>query len=121
MIKLMQGSAGLLALVLLGSCSATHVVSTPQVYNPVDAIQEYTQRSDKVTLSAGDDQEVNTRIQEVDPWPRYVGNKRIVENGERMAGAVERSRDVSKLKTAPQPLPTVGTSTVSTGSTGGGS
>jgi hypothetical protein len=105
MIKLVQSSAGLLALLLAGGCSPTHVVSTPQVYNPVDAIQEYTQRSDKIALSAGDDQEVNIRIQEVDPWPRNIGNKQIVGNGQRMVGAVERYQDVSKLKTAPQPLP----------------
>jgi len=115
MIKLIQGSAGLLALLLVGGCSPTHVVSSPQVYNPVDAIQEYTQRSDKIALSAGDDQEVNTRIQEVDPWPRYVGNKKIVGNGERMAGAVERYQDVSKRQSGPQPL-----SAEKTTSAGGG-
>jgi hypothetical protein len=117
MIKFVLGPAGLLILLLVGGCSPTYVVSTPQVYNPVDSIQAYTQRSNKVTLSAGDDQEVNTRIQEVDPWPRYVGNKQIVGNGERMAGAVDRYRDVSKLKSAPQPLPTQSTSSTSTGGT----
>lgn len=112
----------LLMLVLMGGCAPTNVVNTAQVYNPVDSVQEYTQRSDKITLSAGDAQEVNTRVQEVDPWPRYVGDKRIATNGERMAGAVERYRDVSKIKQSPAPLSSQSTSSSSGGgSSGGGS
>lgn len=108
-----------LLLVLSGAgCAPTNVVNTAQVYNPVDSVQEYTQRSDKVTLSAGNAEAVNTRIQEIDPWPRYVGDKQITANGERMVGAVERYRDVSKIKQTPSPLPTV--STQSTNASGGG-
>ena len=70
-------------------------------------MQQYTQRADKVTLSAGNAQDVNTRIHEVDPWPRYVGDKRIAANGERMARAVERYR-----KQGPRPLPIERTSSV---------
>jgi hypothetical protein len=66
---------------------------------------EYTQRTDVITLSAGNAQDVNSRIQELDPWPSYVGNNRIVISGERIAGAVERDRDVTKLNQAPTPLP----------------
>ena len=69
--------------------------------------------SDKVTLSAGNAKEVNTRIHEVDPWPRYVANTRIPANGERMARAVERYR-----KQGPRPLATESTSSVGGG--GGG-
>jgi hypothetical protein len=83
---------GLLSLSLVAACAPTDVVSTAQVYNPVDSVQEYTQRSDKVTLSAGNAAEVNERVQEVDPWPRNVGNKQIAVNGERMANAVFRYR-----------------------------
>ncbi|HEX5470896.1 MAG TPA: hypothetical protein VFW73_03370 [Lacipirellulaceae bacterium] len=89
---------------LTGGCMQTAPVATVQTYYPVDSFQEYTQRADRVTLSAGNAQEVNTRIQEIDPWPRYVANKRIPGNGERMAGAVERYRDVSKQRQAPRPL-----------------
>ena len=110
MTKFVHRSAVLLALLLAGGCAPTYVASTPQVYNPVDSFQAYTQRVDKVTLSGGDAQAVNTRVQEIDPWPRYVGNKRIVTSGERMAGAAERYRDTSKTEKAPKPLPVESTS-----------
>jgi len=96
-------------------CAPSPAVYPPQVYHPEDFVQEYTQRSDKVTLSAGDDQAVNTRIHTRDPWPPYVADRRIPASGERMAGAVERYRDVSKLKNAPKPL-----EVQSTGASGGG-
>jgi hypothetical protein len=90
----------LLMVVGLGGCM--------QITEPImDSAQQYLQRTDSVTLSAGNAKEVNTRIHEIDPWPRYAGNSAISTNGERMAGAAERYRDVSKLNRAPQPLPTV--------------
>lgn len=91
--------SALLMLFSVGGCASTDVVNSAQIYDPVDAVQQYTQRADKVTLSAGDAQAVNTRIQAIDPWPRYVGDRRIAVNGERMAGAVERYR-----KQGPEPL-----------------
>ena len=96
-----------------GGCAPTNVVETWQIYDPVNIVQQYTQRVDKVTLTAGNAKEVNTRIHEVDPWPRYVANTRIPANGERMARAVERYR-----KLGPRPLPTNSTSSVAGG--GGG-
>ena len=97
-----------------GGCAPTNVVNTWQIYDPVDITQQYTQRADKVTLTAGNAKEVNSRIHEVDPWPRYVANTRIPANGERMARAVERYR-----KQGPRPLPTESTSSVAAGSGGG--
>ena len=64
-------------------------------------------------MTAGNAQAVNTRIHEIDPWPRYVGDKRIAANGEKMARAVERYRHQG-----PRPLPTERTSSVGGG--GGG-
>ena len=119
MIKLVKYSAALLVLLGVGGC-ATNVVPTYQIYNPVDGVQEYTQRADTVTLSAGDAQDVNARVQEIDPWPRYVGNKRIDANGQRMAGAVERYRDVTKQRQGPTPLPLVSSTQGSSGGGGGG-
>src|ERR1044072_7427282 len=101
-------------LMLLGGCAPTNVVSTWQFWDPVNIVQPYTQRADKVTLTAGNAKEVNTRIHEVDPWPRYVANTRIPANGERMARAVERYR-----KQGPRPVATESTSTVSSGGGGG--
>jgi hypothetical protein len=101
-----------------GGCAPTNVVNTAQVYNPVDSVQEYTQRADKVTLSAGNAQDVNTRIQEIDPWPRYVGDKQIAVNGERMADAVYRYRCG---KNPPQPLTPLGTARETSGTQVSGS
>ena len=107
--------SALLMLFSTGGCAPTDVVHSYQIYNPVDSVQEYTQRADAVTLSAGNAQAVNTRIHEVDPWPRYVGNKRIPASGERMARAVERYR-----KQGPQPLPIQRTSSAGGSAPGGG-
>jgi hypothetical protein len=51
---------------------------------------QYVHRSDTITLSAGNAKEVNAATQVIDPWPRYVGDRRIPANGERMVGAVQR-------------------------------
>jgi hypothetical protein len=83
--------SALLMLLSVGGCT-TDVVNSVQIYDPVDAVQPYAQRADKIRLSAGDAQAVNTRIHEVDPWPRNVGDKRIYSNGQRMADAVWRYR-----------------------------
>ena len=69
-----------------------------------DPFEQYFQRKDTVTLGAGDAKAVNSATHVIDPWPRYVGNTRIPGNGERMVGAVERYRDVSKLPRAPKPI-----------------
>jgi hypothetical protein len=102
----------MLILLLAGGClQSTHNAA-------VDPAQEYLQRSDTITLSAGNAKEVNTRIHEIDPWPRYVGNTYIPGNGERMAGAVERYRDTSKQNKGPQPLPLVGSGSSSANGSG---
>jgi len=110
--------SALLVLLSVGGC-ATDVVNTDQVYDPVDAVQPYTQRADKITLSGGDAQAVNTRIHEVDPWPRNVGDKRIVVNGQKMADAVYRYR-CGKEPQAPLVGVVIGTSFGTSGGGGGG-
>ena len=96
-------------------------MQTATRYDPgVDYIQEYAQRSQTITLSAGNAKETNLRIHAIDPWPRYVGNKRIPADGQRMAGAVERYRDVSKQGDGPKPLSQVGTSSIPVVAVGGG-
>jgi hypothetical protein len=69
-----------------------------------DPLDQYFQRKNSVTLSAGNAAAVNSATHTIDPWPRYVGNTRIPGNGERMAGAVERYRDVSKIPRTPRPI-----------------
>lgn len=51
---------------------------------------EYLQRTDTITMSAGNAKEVNSAIHTIDPWPPYVNNRRIPANGERMTGAIQR-------------------------------
>jgi hypothetical protein len=51
---------------------------------------EYLQRSDTITLGAGNAKDVNAAIHVIDPWPRRVGNVRIRADGERMGGVVQR-------------------------------
>ena len=58
---------------------------------------QYLNRTDTITTSAGDAQDVNTAIQTIDPWPRNVGNRRIPANGERMSGAIQRYRSPPQL------------------------
>lgn len=88
----------------------SNTVYPVQVYNPVDSFQEYTKRSDTVTLSAGNAQAVNSRIHTIDPWPKNVGNTRIAADGARMSNSVWRYRCE---KPAPSPLPTLSTSETS--------
>ena len=57
-----------------------------------DELARYLQRSDKITLSAGDDKEVNIATHTIRPWPRGVGDPRIAANGERMQRAIDRYR-----------------------------
>ncbi len=64
----------------------------------------YLQRSDTTFPGAGDANAANSAILTIDPWPRHAGDRHIPANGERMSGAVERYRDVSKLPQAPQPI-----------------
>ena len=66
-----------------------------------DNVTQYVQRSDKITLSAGNANDANVAIHTIDPWPRASANRNIPANGERMAGAHERYRNVDKLPPRP--------------------
>ena len=52
----------------------------------------YYDRRETVALGADDAVASNMVVQMADPWPRYVGNKNIAFNGERMQAGVERCR-----------------------------
>jgi len=103
----------------VAGCGPLTMFNTPQVYYPSNAFEEYNFRSDKITASAGNVQEVNTRLQVYDPWPPHSDNPQIPVSGERMVGAVERYRDVSKQRQEPPPLPIVGTQNTGGTSSGG--
>ena len=51
---------------------------------------EYLQRTDTITMSAGNAKEVNSAIHTIDPWPPHVYDRRIPANGARMTGAIQR-------------------------------
>ena len=57
-----------------------------------DEIDRYFQRSDKITLSAGEAKEVNAVGQTIHPWPPGVTDRRIVADGTKAAAAVDRYR-----------------------------
>jgi hypothetical protein len=57
-----------------------------------DEFAHYLQRSDKITLSAGDAKEVNMATHTIHPWPPGVGDPRIAANGDRMVRAIDRYR-----------------------------
>jgi hypothetical protein len=52
----------------------------------------YFDRRETVALGANDHVAVNRVAQMVDPWPRYVANKNLAFNGERLQAGVERYR-----------------------------
>src|SRR5215210_3614672 len=71
----------LLAVFTLGSCNglAGH-----------DEMDRYFQRSDTITLSAGDAKQANAVTHTIHPWPQYVGDRRIVSDARRAGAAVTR-------------------------------
>ncbi len=85
-----------------------------------DNITQYAQRTDKVTLSAGNAKDTNAAIHTIDPWPRASADRRIPANGERMAGAYERYRNVDKVSPRPMinpPIVSQGASTAAASTT----
>ena len=53
---------------------------------------QYLDRREAVSLSAGDAVAANQAAQIVDPWPAYSGDKNLAFNGQKMQSAVERYR-----------------------------
>jgi hypothetical protein len=55
-----------------------------------DEMSRYLQRSDTITMSAGDAKQVNAVTHTINPWPRYVQDRRIATDARRTNGAVQR-------------------------------
>jgi hypothetical protein len=72
--------------------------------------EPYLQRNEGITAGAGDAKDVNAVTHVIDPWPRYVANRRIPANGERMTGAIDRYRR-GQLQSAPPPIAPIYTTT----------
>ncbi|MCK1720699.1 hypothetical protein [Bradyrhizobium sp. 141] len=55
-----------------------------------DEVDRYFQRSDTITMTAGDAKQVNAVTHTIHPWPRYVGDRRIAYDARRVGAAVTR-------------------------------
>ena len=53
-------------------------------------MDRYFQRSDTITMSAGDAKQTNAVTHTINPWPRYVGDRRIAYDARRVGAAVTR-------------------------------
>jgi len=71
----------LFAPILLGGCYGLY---------GHDEVDRYLQRSDTITMSAGDAKQVNAVTHTIHPWPRNVGNRRIAYDARRVGAAVQR-------------------------------
>ena len=97
-----------------------------------DEVDRYFQRSDTITMSAGDAKQVNAVTHTIHPWPRHVGDRRIAHDARRVGSAVTRygttSRPVDQLpdigesgKAMGQPPPVTRIDNVNVTGTGAGS
>jgi hypothetical protein len=55
-----------------------------------DEVDRYFQRSETMTMSAGDAKQVNAVTHTIHPWPRDVGDRRIAYDARRVGSAVTR-------------------------------
>jgi hypothetical protein len=80
---------------LLLTCGAAQA---GEAWDWEDIFAPYRQRSDRMTSSSGNAQNVNTATQVITFWPPQVRNRRIPANGERMEGAIRRYREGGRLR-----------------------
>ena len=73
-----------------------------------DEMDRYFQRSDTITMSAGDAKQTNAVAQTIHPWPRYVGDRKLAYDARRVGGAVTR---YGNTKQPVDQLPDIGEST----------
>ena len=85
----------LLAVFTLGSCNGLA---------GNDEMDRYFQRSDTITLSAGDAKQTNAVTHTIHPWPSYVGDRRIVAEAAKTRGAIVRYRSGTQPR---DPLPLI--------------
>jgi len=80
-----------------------------------DEMDRYFQRSDTITLSAGDAKQANAVTHTINPWPSYVGDRRIVAEAAKTRGAIVRYRSGTQPR---DPLPAFGLPTFPMGVAG---
>jgi hypothetical protein len=96
----------LLAVFTLGSCNGLA---------GNDEMDRYFQRSDSITLSAGDAKQANAVTHTINPWPSYVGDRRIVVGAAKTGGAIARYRNGTQPR---DPLPAIGIGGIPLGTAG---
>jgi hypothetical protein len=55
-----------------------------------DEVDRYFQRSETITMSAGDAKQANAVAQTIHPWPPYVSDRRLAYDANRVGRAVTR-------------------------------
>lgn len=73
-----------------------------------DEVDRYFQRSDTLTMSAGDAKQVNAVTHTIHPWPRGVADRRIAYDARRVGSAVQR---YGNTKQPVDQLPDIGDAT----------
>jgi hypothetical protein len=77
-----------------------------------DEMDRYIQRSETITMSAGDAKQVNAATHIITPWPRNVGDRRIAYDARRVGAAVTRygntQRPVDQLPDISEPTKAMG-------------
>ena len=86
----------LLAIVSLGACNGLA---------GDDEMERYFQRSDTLTMSAGDAKQANAVTHTIHPWPPGVGDRRIVYSAQKTQSAIVRYRSGAQPR---DPLPAIG-------------
>jgi hypothetical protein len=77
-----------------------------------DEMSRYLQRSDTITMSAGDAKQVNAVTHTIHPWPRYVQDRRIATDARRTGAAVQRYSTTTRPV---DQLPDIGDATIAMG------
>src|SRR5215203_7420851 len=70
-----------------------------------DEFERYSQRTDAITMSAGDAKETNAVTHMYHPWPPGVYDRQILADGQRSQRALERYRRGTRPN---EPLPNIG-------------
>ena len=77
-----------------------------------DEVDRYFQRSDTITMSAGNAKQVNAVTHTINPWPGYVGDRRIASDARRVGAAVTRYGNTTQPV---DQLPDIGPATIAMG------
>lgn len=80
-------------------CATTAALLLAGCWNHVG--EEYVQRLDTITSSAGNAKDINANQHIINPWPSYVGNRNIPGSGAKMARAVKCNEQRSGEPIAP--------------------